>query len=170
MMSASRDPLRHLAGEFELLGIEVRPPRLFDGQGKAGSIHVRGQYALLVLDRWREQYQEEQLQIVVPSSASVDELWTWINDAAGIWPVDPLGTGVRAPVVRRSEPPPHPTQDDSGYDTHALRLGDRESRTCWNGWCSAFGTQTRQVLIKSRPGYRLWSCDECKCLNPERRR
>jgi hypothetical protein len=164
------DALERMTRQFEFLGIQVKAPRLLDGQGPAGRIHLRPPWALIILDRWREHYMHDQLQLIVPMGASVTDLWSWINDAAGVWPIEPLGFGpatVQAPLPPVSTPvaPPvfHAETDK------ALRTGEREARLCWNSGCVGYGSKTLHVLVRSRDRYQLWSCDDCKFWSTQSR-
>jgi hypothetical protein len=172
MKSLQAQALTRLTSQFEVLGIELKPPRLCDGQGEAGRLYLRPPWMLVVFDRWREKYLENQLQLVVPVEVSVPELWDWINDAAGVWPIEPLHYGQPQPQPR---PPMQETRVGPLADSfdpaagRAVRPGQRERKICWNGACSSYGKLTSQVLVRNRSTYQLWSCDECKCWSPVRR-
>lgn len=169
---------------LELLGLELRwkgryKAELLDGEGVGGRLYIQSPWALLALDRWLGRYLDPQVQLVVRDRSSTEELWEWISDAVGVWPIPPLqftrpastDSPAKPSVAERShdfggvewpdiaiEPP----LDSQPTQSRATKLGDREVRTCWNFTSGHFGQAVPQVLMRSRPKYRLWSCDICK--------
>ena len=153
---------RSLEWHFQLLGLEPRLSSgafatLRDGGGNAGRLYVRGDWAMVVLDRWQGRWYEEQIALAVPVVTSLDDLWEWINDAAGVWPVTPLGPRTErshgAPSIESFAPPTHHQH---------IRVGEKAVLPCRNYTIAHGGSSGPHTLLRARPRYMLWQCDECK--------